>query len=80
MLNTQPTQITMKDKKVCGLKFVHDGNEEEVRAPLIICDPSYALTCNSGELKGKVRMVGKVIRAICILDHAIPNTNNSTSC
>lgn len=83
MLNTQPTQIIMKDKKVCGLKFVHEGNEEEVRASLIICDPSYVLTCNTSELielKGKVRIVGKVIRAICILDHAIPNTNDSTSC
>jgi Rab GDP dissociation inhibitor len=70
----------MNEGKVTGIKSVHEGKEEEAKAPMIICDPSYVLTSNSGELKSKVRLVGKVIRAICILDHPIPNTNDSTSC
>lgn len=80
MLNTPVTQILMNDGKVTGIKSVHEGKEEEAKAPMIICDPSYVLKCNSGELNSKVRQVGKVIRAICILDHPIPNTNDSTSC
>jgi Rab GDP dissociation inhibitor len=70
----------MNDDKVTGIKSVHEGKEEEAKAPMIICDPSYVLTSNSGALKSKVRLVGKVIRAICILDHPIPNTNDATSC
>lgn len=70
----------MNERKVSGLKFVHEGIEEEAKAPIIICDPSYVLLSNSGEFKYKVRVVNKVIRAICILDHPIPNTNDSTSC
>jgi Rab GDP dissociation inhibitor len=70
----------MNDGKVTGIKTVHEGKEEEAKAPMIICDPSYVLTSNSGALKSKVRQVGKVIRAICILDHPIPNTNDATSC
>jgi Rab GDP dissociation inhibitor len=27
-----------------------------------------------------VKKVGQVVRAICILSHPIPNTNNSESC
>jgi Rab GDP dissociation inhibitor len=29
---------------------------------------------------GKVRPTGKVVRAICVLNHPIPNTDNSPSC
>lgn len=41
---------------------------------MVICDPSYV----NGQ--GKTNVVGRVIRAICIMDHAIPNTNNAQSC
>jgi len=71
MLNTKVDDILFKDGKVCGIK----NGEEEAKAPLIICDPSYVNGCVSG----KVREVGKVIRAICIMDHPIPNTNDATS-
>lgn len=70
----------MNEGKVVGIKSTHEGKEEEAKAPMVICDPSYVLTSNSGDLKSKVRLTGKVIRAICILDHPIPNTNDSTSC
>lgn len=74
MLNTRVDDILFKDGKVCGIK----SGEEEAKAPLVICDPSYVLGSTSG-ISGKVKAVGKVIRAICILDHPIPNTHDSAS-
>ena len=70
MLNTKVDEILFKDGKVSGIR----SGSEEARAPLIICDPSYVK-----DLK-KVRENGKIIRAICILDHPIPNTSDSASC
>jgi Rab GDP dissociation inhibitor len=71
MLNTKVDEIMFGENgKVTGIK----SGGEEAKAPLIICDPSYVR-----DLK-KVKENGKVIRAICILDHPIPNTNDSTSC
>lgn len=70
MLNAKIDEIIMKDGKVTGIK----SGDEEAKAPMIICDPSYVMKM------GKVKEVGKVIRAICILDHPIPHTNDATSC
>ena len=70
MLNTKVDEILFENGKVCGIR----SGEEQARAPLIICDPSYVR-----DLK-KTREAGKIIRAICILDHPIPNTNDSASC
>jgi Rab GDP dissociation inhibitor len=75
MLNTPVTDIIINtDGKVQGIK----SGTEEAKAPLIICDPSYVQ--GSPSTQGRVKAVGKVIRAICILDHPIPSTNDSTSC
>ena len=75
MLNTPVNDIIINtDGKVTGIK----SGAEEAKAPLIICDPSYVQ--GSPSTQGKVKAVGKVIRAICILDHPIPNTNDSSSC
>jgi Rab GDP dissociation inhibitor len=74
MLNTPVNDILFNNGKVCGIK----SGAEEAKAPLVICDPSYVL--GSTTTQGKVKAVGKIIRAICILDHPIPNTNDSTSC
>ena len=74
MLNTPVNDIILTSGKVSGIK----SGQEEAKAPLVICDPSYVL--GSPSTQGKVKAVGKVIRAICILDHPIPNTNDSTSC
>lgn len=77
MLNTRVDELLFSgDGKVTGIK----SKDEEAKAPLVICDPSYVLQANSGALKDKVRAVGRVIRAICIMDHPIPHTNDSTSC
>ena len=70
MLNTPVDEILFESGRAVGVRC----GEESARAPLVICDPSY--------VKGldKTRSVGKVIRAICILDHPIPNTNDASSC
>lgn len=59
----------MENGKVAGVKI--DG--VMAKAPLVICDPSYA------EEQKCTKVTGKVIRAICILDHPIPNTNDAQS-
>ena len=72
MLNKQIDEILFdSDGKVMGVK----SGDEVAKAPLIICDPSYAKGT-----KGQVKSVGKVVRSICILDHPIPDTHDATSC
>ena len=38
----------------------------------MIGDPSY--------FKDSVKKIGQVVRSICLMDHPIPNTKDSTSC
>merc|ERR1739848_113355 len=45
---------------------------EVVKAKQVIGDPSY--------FPDRVNKTGKLVRAICILSHPIPSTNNSASC
>jgi Rab GDP dissociation inhibitor len=73
----------MLNKPVDGFEFDASGKltgiksgEQVARAPIVICDPSYV----KEQYPDRVRSVGKVIRAICILGNPIPNTNNSLSC
>jgi Rab GDP dissociation inhibitor len=69
MLNTQVDKILFgEDGKVSGIQ----SGENTATAPLVICDPSY---CAEEHIKPTV----KVIRAICLLDHPIPNTGNAPS-
>lgn len=70
MLNTAVDEILMEEGKAVGVRC----GEESARAPLVICDPSYVAGQN------KTRVTGKVIRAICITNQPIPNTNDATSC
>lgn len=69
MLNTPVDEILIEDGKAVGVRC----GEESARAPLVICDPSYVTGLE------KTRTVGKVIRAICICDKPIPNTNGASS-
>jgi Rab GDP dissociation inhibitor len=57
-----------EDGKVVGVR----SGEETAKCKFVICDPSY--------VPNKVKKVGQVIRAICILNHPIPNTKDSLSC
>ncbi|PKI74979.1 hypothetical protein CRG98_004751 [Punica granatum] len=56
-----------EEGKVCGVT----SEGETARCKKVVCDPSY--------LPNKVRKIGKVARAICIMSHPIPNTNDSHS-
>lgn len=70
MLNQDIDEILFEDGKVVGVK----KGDDVAKAPLVICDPSYAKGLN------KTKVVGKVVRAICIMDHVIPSTNDASSC
>jgi Rab GDP dissociation inhibitor len=75
----------MLNKPVDGFEFGDDGKvvgvrsgDEVARAPMVICDPSYAGPSKS-------RLVGNIIRTICILGAPIPDAKNkdggpATSC
>eukprot|EP00249_Psilotum_nudum_P015102 c25166_g1_i1 orf=378-1712(-) len=68
----------MLSKPECKVEFDEDGkvwgvtsDGETAKAKKVVCDPSY--------LPNKVKKVGKVARAICIMSHPIPNTSESQS-
>ena len=44
----------------------------DFQTKIVIGDPSY--------FKGHVKKTGMVVRSICLMDHPIPKTNDSTSC
>lgn len=69
MLNTPVDEVLMEGGKVIGIQ----SGKEQAKAPLVICDPSYVK-----DLK-KTKVTGKVIRAICLMDHPIPNTGDAPS-
>ncbi len=63
-------------------KFIGVTSEgETVKAKMVIGDPSYFGAGNEDGMNGKMRVVEekKVIRAICILKHPIPGTENADS-
>ncbi|MBA0734865.1 hypothetical protein Gogos_018754 [Gossypium gossypioides] len=68
MLNKPECKVEYDDEgKVCGVT----SEGETARCKKVVCDPSY--------LPNKVRKIGKVARAIAIMSHPIPNTNDSHS-
>lgn len=67
MLDKQVDEIMYENGVAAGVR----SGDEIAKAKTIIGDPSY--------FPGKVRRVGKVIRAICLLQHPIPNTDNADS-
>eukprot|EP00051_Salpingoeca_urceolata_P026419 m.477241 g.477241 ORF g.477241 m.477241 type:complete len:445 (+) comp20789_c0_seq1:152-1486(+) len=56
------------DGKVAGVQC--EG--EVAKTKCVIGDPSY--------FPDKVKKSGKIIRAICLMDHPVPQTNNNLSC
>jgi Rab GDP dissociation inhibitor len=68
MLDKPIDEIVMENGKVVGVK----SGEETARCSMVICDPSYA--------PKHCKKSGQVVRAICILDHPIPNTKDAASC
>ncbi|XP_052090660.1 rab GDP dissociation inhibitor beta-like [Mytilus californianus] len=67
MLDRPDAEIVYEDGKVVGVK----AQGEVAKCKMVVCDPSYATD--------KCKTVGKVIRAICILDHPIKDTKDSLS-
>ncbi|WFD29428.1 Rab GDP dissociation inhibitor alpha [Malassezia sp. CBS 17886] len=73
----------MLDKPVDEIVLGDDGKfvgvrsgSETVHAAMVVGDPSYFR--NAGG-KPRVRETAKIVRAICLLKHPIPNTDNSDS-
>ncbi|KAL8133922.1 hypothetical protein AgCh_009111 [Apium graveolens] len=63
----------MLNKPQCKVEFDGDGKAtgvtsegETAKCKKVVCDPSY--------LPDKVKKVGKVARAICLMSHPLPNT------
>lgn len=74
MLNTNIDELLYDGDKAVGIKATMTGVEEmkfETKAKLILGDPSY--------FPSKAKVVGHVLRAICILKHPLAGTNDSDS-
>ena len=69
MLNANVEEILFNDNGT--VKGVRQGSDVAT-APIVICDPSY--TTND-----RLLPKSKVIRAICLLNHPIPDTNDASS-
>ncbi|KAF7257108.1 hypothetical protein EG68_05841 [Paragonimus skrjabini miyazakii] len=67
MLNKPVEEIVMENGKVVGVK----AEGEVARCDAVICDPSY--------VPNRVKKVGQVVRAICILAHPIQNAKDAAS-
>lgn len=68
MLDTPIDEVLYEDGKFAGVIT----KEGKAKAPIVIADPTY--------FPEKVKKTGsKVIRAMCILDHPVPNTNDLDS-
>lgn len=78
MLNTNVDEIIYEGSKAVGIKATMRERGEEgegmkftTKAKKILADPSY--------FPGKVRPVGHVLKAICILNHPLAGTDNADS-
>jgi len=78
MLNTNIDEILYDGNKAVGIKATmkERGDEGEgmkftTKTKKILADPSY--------FQGKVRVVGHLLKAICILNHPLASTDNSDS-
>jgi Rab GDP dissociation inhibitor len=76
----------MLDKPVDEIVYDEEGKfsgvrsgDEIARADMVIGDPSYFLGSKTKEGEPKILEEGKVVRAICVLKHPIPSTDDSDS-
>lgn len=76
MLNTAIDEIVYDGGRAAGIKATMGGVEPEMKfetkAPMIVGDPSY--------FPSQVKVVGHVLRAICVLKHPLAGTNDCDSC
>ncbi|GAA99031.1 uncharacterized protein L969DRAFT_91826 [Mixia osmundae IAM 14324] len=76
----------MLDKKIDKIEYDDKGKfigvtseGETVKAAKLIADPTYFLPEPGAKEESKIFEEGKVVRAICILKHPIPSTDDSDS-
>jgi len=67
MLDTQVDEIVYENGKVVGVR----SGEHVVKCSQVYCDPSYVVE--------KVKVKGKVVRCICLMDHPVPGTKEALS-
>jgi len=67
MLDKPVDEIVVENGKVVGVR----SGSEVAKCKMVIADPSY--------FSNGVKKSGQVVRAICILDHPVGNTNDSLS-
>ncbi|KAI8960033.1 rab GTPase activator [Daldinia sp. FL1419] len=76
MLNTSVNEVVYEGGRATGIKATMTGIEPEMKfetkAKLILGDPSY--------FPEKVKVVGHVLKAICVLKHPLAGTNDCDSC
>ena len=75
MLNANIDEIKYDGEKAVGIKATMTGVENmefETKAKMILGDPSY--------FPDKTKVVGHVLKTICILKHPLAGTNDSDSC
>lgn len=76
MLNAKVDEILYDGDRATGIKATMTGVEPEMKfetkAGMILGDPSY--------FSNKVKVVGHVLRAICVLKHPLAGTNDNDSC
>lgn len=76
MLNTSVNEVVYEGGRATGIKATMTGIEPEMKfetkAKLILGDPSY--------FSDKVKVVGHVLKAICVLKHPLAGTNDCDSC
>ncbi|KAI5776358.1 GDP dissociation inhibitor [Geopyxis carbonaria] len=76
-LNTPLKEIKYDESgKVCGVRFPHPITKEDtvIKTKKVIADPTYFL----GDSK-RIKSVGKLVRAICVLQHPVDGTENAES-
>jgi len=78
MLNTEVDEFLYDGSKVVGIKATMKEKDEagpgmkfETKAKKILADPTY--------FPSKARVTGHLLKAICILNHPVPNTDNADS-
>jgi len=67
----KPVDEILYDQETGKVIGVRSG-QETAKCSQVICDPTY--------VPDKVEKVGRIVRCICLLTHAIPNTKDALSC
>lgn len=70
MLDKAVDELVMENGRVVGVR----SGTEIVKCKQLYCDPSYVSGTN------RIKKTGQVVRAICLLNHPIANTNDAASC